>query len=58
MSVGDFILLHNETVISVGDLESVKIELSNFLLEDSELDIEEFIIMKRLGVRAGIFIDE
>ena len=57
MRPDDYILLHSDSVLKVGSLNEVKMVLSDFIL-DSNVDIEDFIILKRLNIRAGIFIDE
>ncbi len=55
---GDNILLYNDEVICVsGSLEKIKEVLSKILLNSNDYLVEEFIILKRLNIRAGIFIE-
>jgi hypothetical protein len=57
LRTGDNILLHNDEVICAGSLEEIKEVLSKILLNSNDYLVEEFVVLKRLNVRAGIFID-
>jgi hypothetical protein len=54
---GDNILLYNDEVICAGSLEEIKDVLSKILLSSNNYLVEEFVVLKRLNIRAGIFIE-
>jgi len=54
---GDYILLYNDEVIYVGSLEEIKDNLNKILLNSNNYLVEDFVVLKRLNIRAGIFIE-
>jgi len=56
---GEYILLYNDSVICVGALDFVKETLADILTDSqNDVDIDDFVVLKRLKVNVGIFIDE
>jgi len=57
MAPGDVVLLHGSDVIRVGSERDIKESLADLLAaEEGELD--DFVVLKRLNVKIGIFIDD
>jgi hypothetical protein len=54
---GDNILLYNEEIICAGSIEEIKEVLSKILLNSNNYLVEDFVVLKRLNIRAGIFIE-
>lgn len=56
---GEYVLLHQDRVLDVGNIQSIKKTLSNILMDgDSDLTVDDFVVMKRISVKMGIFIDD
>jgi len=55
---GEYLLLYKNSVIGMGSLESVKNTLSSVMDGDDTLSVESFVVMKRVPVKMGIFIDD
>lgn len=54
---GDNILLYNNEIICAGSIEEIKEVLSKILLNSNDYLVEDFVVLKRLNIRAGIFIE-
>lgn len=59
--VGQYILLYKDNVLDAGAFNKVKETLTNVLMDSDEgasLSVDDFVVLKRLHVKAGVFIDE
>lgn len=54
---GEFILIYKDNVVNVGTMTQIKETLSNVLMTE-DVQLEEFIILKRVSAEMGIFIDD
>ena len=58
INIGDYVLIHNDSVIDIGTIDSIKEILSNILLDsDQDLNIDDFVVMKKMKLQMGIFIN-
>jgi len=59
LNPGDSVLLYNDNVVCVGALNLIKETLADILADaENNVEVEDFIVLKRLKVNIGIFIDE
>jgi hypothetical protein len=59
IDVGDYVLLYKNSILGMGSISYIKETLSNILNDSDEgQSIDDFVVMKRVSVRSGIFIDE
>ncbi len=58
VQLGEYVLLYKNSVLGIGSLKSIKNTLSSIMDGDDKLVIEDFVVMKRVPVKMGIFIDE
>lgn len=56
--LGEYVLLYKNSVLGMGSLESVKNTLTSIMDGDDKLSVEDFVVMKRVPVKMGIFIDD
>lgn len=59
--VGDYVLLYKDSVLASGKLDKVKEVLTDVCLYSENADqvsIEDFVVLKRVSVKAGVFVDE
>ena len=56
VTIGDYILIHDGSVVVVGDVEEIKDAIS-FLSIKREIPIEEFLVFKRCDIKVGIFVE-
>ena len=56
--VNEYVLLYEGQIISYGSRDSVKKEVVNLIDQNGSLLIKDFIILKRVSITAGVFIDE
>lgn len=58
---GDLVLIYQDGVIDVGSEEKIKDTLTSVLMDSDEgqnVSVEDFVVMRRLKIRAGVFIDD
>jgi len=56
---GNCVLLYNDNVICAGTIEIIKETLADLLADaENDVEVDNFIVLKRLKVNVGIFIDE
>jgi hypothetical protein len=58
LKVDEYILLYYQNVIDSGPLVRIKNTLTRILLDEESFAVDEFIILKRVNLRVGIFVDD
>lgn len=56
VQISNYILLHNDSVIIVGDLEQIR-EAIIYHCTQNNIPVEEFVAFKRCDVKVGIFVE-
>jgi len=57
MEVGQYVIIYNDNVLCVGTKQHTEEFIMEFLSNNS-LEISELTILKRVNIKAGIFVDE
>jgi hypothetical protein len=56
---GSYVLIHKDSVVDTGKVNQIKETLSNMLLAyEGSANVDDFVLMKRINVKMGIFIDD
>ena len=58
IDVGEYVLLYKSSVLGTGGIKSVKDTLSSVLESEENVDIDDFVVLKRVPVKMGVFVDE
>jgi len=58
VNIGEYILLHEESVVVAGSKKKVVETLVELLENSEEADVSEFLLLKRVNLKYGLLVDE